>query len=154
MIYVKQILYFVLIELDIQNEENLFFLIKSFLSSIFQWFGNLVTMQWWNDLWLNEGFASFVEFIGANLVNPKWQMMDQFVIDSVQNSLALDSHLNSHPISVPVKDPSQINEIFDTISYDKVCIFLLFLLPFIFYDHFHFLFRLVSLFYIVICVTA
>jgi len=84
-----------------------------------QWFGNLVTMQWWNDLWLNEGFASFVEFIGANLVNPKWQMMDQFVIDSVQNSLALDSHLNSHPISVPVKDPSQINEIFDTISYDK-----------------------------------
>lgn len=154
MIYVKQILYFVLIELDIQNEENLFFLIKSFLSSIFQWFGNLVTMQWWNDLWLNEGFASFVEFIGANLVNPKWQMMDQFVIDSVQNSLALDSHLNSHPISVPVKDPSQINEIFDTISYDKVCILLLFLLPFIFYDHFHFLFRLVSLFYIVICVTA
>lgn len=111
-------------------------------------------MQWWNDLWLNEGFASFVEFIGANLVNPKWQMMDQFVIDSVQNSLALDSHLNSHPISVPVKDPSQINEIFDTISYDKVCILLLFLLPFIFYDHFHFLFRLVSLFYIVICVTA
>lgn len=77
-------------------------------------------MKWWNDLWLNEGFAAFVEFIGSNHTNPEWQMMDQFIIDDVQPSLVLDSHVNSHPISVPVHDPAQINEIFDTISYDKV----------------------------------
>lgn len=102
-----------------------------------QWFGNLVTMEWWNDLWLNEGFASFVEYVGSNLVNPKWQMMDQFVIDSVQSSLALDSHKNSHPISVPVKDPSQINELFDTISYDKGSSIIRMMKDFIGSDAFH-----------------
>lgn len=102
-----------------------------------QWFGNLVTMKWWNDLWLNEGFASFVEYIGSNLVNPKWKMMDQFVIDSVQSSLSLDSHKNSHPISVPVKDPSQINELFDTISYDKGSSIIRMMKDFIGSDAFH-----------------
>lgn len=77
-------------------------------------------MKWWNDLWLNEGFAAFVEFIGSNYHDPSWKMMDQFIVDDVQSSLALDSHANSHPISVPVHNPAQINEIFDTISYDKV----------------------------------
>ena len=85
-----------------------------------QWFGNLVTMKWWNDLWLNEGFAAYVEFIGAGKVGPTWHMMDQFIVDDTQLSLTLDSHANSHPISAEVKDPSQINSIFDSISYDKV----------------------------------
>lgn len=77
-------------------------------------------MEWWNDLWLNEGFAAFVEFIGADIADPTWQMMDQFIVDDTQSSLTLDSHCNSHPISVPVKNPAEINQIFDTISYDKV----------------------------------
>lgn len=84
-----------------------------------QWFGNLVTMKWWNDLWLNEGAASFFEYKGVNHVSPHWNMMDQFVLDKTQSGLSLDGLATSHPISVPVKDPSEIEAIFDTISYNK-----------------------------------
>jgi len=84
-----------------------------------QWFGNLVTMEWWNDLWLNEGFASFMEYLCVDDIFPAWQMMDQFVTSHVQRSLVSDSHSDSHPISVPVKDPKEVNSIFDAISYDK-----------------------------------
>ncbi|XP_022084598.1 endoplasmic reticulum aminopeptidase 1-like [Acanthaster planci] len=84
-----------------------------------QWFGNLVTMEWWNDLWLNEGFATYVQYIGTNHYQPDWHMMDQFTVLTVQAALEADSQGNSHPISVPVGDPSEINAIFDSISYDK-----------------------------------
>ena len=49
-----------------------------------QWFGNLVTMKWWTDLWLNEGFAVYTEFIGTALVAPETQYKDRFVIESLQ----------------------------------------------------------------------
>ena len=77
-------------------------------------------MEWWNDLWLNEGFASFMEYLCVDDIFPAWQMMDQFVTSHVQRSLVSDSHSDSHPISVPVKDPKEVNSIFDAISYDKV----------------------------------
>ncbi|KAL4228484.1 Endoplasmic reticulum aminopeptidase 1 [Mactra antiquata] len=84
-----------------------------------QWFGNLVTMKWWDDLWLNEGFASYVEYIGSGIIDEQWHMDDQFVLDASLNALYLDCLENSHPINLPVDNPNQINEMFDTITYDK-----------------------------------
>lgn len=76
-------------------------------------------MSWWNDLWLNEGAASYFEYKGVNHLSPEWFMMDQFVLDKTQQGLALDALSTSHPISVSVKDPNEIEAIFDAISYAK-----------------------------------
>ncbi|KAF7263953.1 hypothetical protein GWI33_000819, partial [Rhynchophorus ferrugineus] len=84
-----------------------------------QWFGNLVTMEWWTHLWLNEGYASFVEFLCVNYLFPEYDIWKQFVNDSYIRALELDSLKNSHPIEVPVGNPSEIDEIFDDISYNK-----------------------------------
>lgn len=85
-----------------------------------QWFGNLVTMKWWNDLWLNEGFASFVENLGVDHIHPEWRMLEQFSISTTQEALLLDSLDASHPIMAPVENPNEIEAIFDAISYKKV----------------------------------
>ncbi|XP_029162416.1 aminopeptidase N-like [Nylanderia fulva] len=84
-----------------------------------QWFGNLVTPSWWTDLWLNEGFASYVEYIGIDAVEPSWKVLEQFVIHDLQNVFSLDALESSHPISIEVGHPDEISEIFDRISYGK-----------------------------------
>ncbi|KAJ3214021.1 Aminopeptidase 2 mitochondrial [Dinochytrium kinnereticum] len=84
-----------------------------------QWFGNLVTMNWWNDLWLNEGFATFVGWLAVDKLFPEWDIWTQFIINDYSQGITLDSLRSSHPILVDVKSPAEINEIFDAISYSK-----------------------------------
>ncbi|XP_008559136.1 puromycin-sensitive aminopeptidase isoform X1 [Microplitis demolitor] len=84
-----------------------------------QWFGNLVTMEWWTHLWLNEGYASFVEFLCVAHLFPEYDIWTQFVTDTHIKALELDGLKNSHPIEVPVGHPTEIDEIFDDISYNK-----------------------------------
>jgi len=84
-----------------------------------QWFGNLVTPFWWTDLWLNEGFASYVQYLGVEAVQPQLNYLDQFVLEEIHGTLRLDALESSHPISIQVKHPDEINELFDSISYNK-----------------------------------
>ncbi|XP_063699325.1 puromycin-sensitive aminopeptidase [Culicoides brevitarsis] len=84
-----------------------------------QWFGNLVTMKWWTDLWLNEGYASFSEFLCVHFLFPEFDIWTQFVTDMYTRALDLDSLKSSHPIEVEVQHPDEIDEIFDEISYNK-----------------------------------
>ncbi|KAK1887476.1 Aminopeptidase N [Dissostichus eleginoides] len=86
------------------------------------WFGNLVTLRWWNDLWLNEGFASYVEYLGADNAEPDWNIKDLIVLNDVHRVFAVDALASSHPLSSKEEDiqkPAQISELFDAISYSK-----------------------------------
>ncbi|XP_047197366.1 endoplasmic reticulum aminopeptidase 1b [Hippoglossus stenolepis] len=83
-----------------------------------QWFGNLVTMEWWNDLWLNEGFAKFMEFVSLDITYPELQV-DDFFLGKCFEAMEVDSLSSSHPVSTPVENPMQIQEMFDDVSYDK-----------------------------------
>ncbi|XP_074533301.1 aminopeptidase N-like [Halichoeres trimaculatus] len=86
------------------------------------WFGNLVTLRWWNDLWLNEGFASYVEYLGADHAEPDWNVKDLIVLNDVHRVFAIDALASSHPLSSKEEDiqkPEQISELFDAISYSK-----------------------------------
>lgn len=112
-----------------------------------QWFGNICTMDWWDGLWLNEGFATWASWVSApgrfpllarktrntllicsvnlapqyscNAFYPEWHVWQTYVIDNLQSALSLDSLRSSHPIEVPVKRADEINQIFDAISYSK-----------------------------------
>ncbi|CAH2274215.1 aminopeptidase N [Pelobates cultripes] len=87
-----------------------------------QWFGNLVTIQWWNDLWLNEGFATYVEYLGADKAEPTWNIKDLIVLNDVHYVMAVDALASSHPLTSKeeeVNTPAQISELFDSIAYSK-----------------------------------
>jgi len=89
-----------------------------------QWFGDLVTMAWWDDLWLNEGFANWLQTKPIAAWKPDWNLELDDVRDS-ERALAVDSLASTHPIHQPAETPNGINELFDTISYDKAAAVLL-----------------------------
>lgn len=84
-----------------------------------QWFGNLVTMRWWTDLWLNESFASWMSYLAVDHLFPDWKVWTQFIVDEQGLALKLDALEHTHPIEVEVRHPDEIRTIFDAISYEK-----------------------------------
>ena len=76
-------------------------------------------MQWWDDLWLNEGFASWCENWATNEMYPDFKMWDQFTTGALAAALRLDSLRSSHPIQVPIHDAKEVEQVFDAISYCK-----------------------------------
>ena len=83
-----------------------------------QWFGDLVTMDWWDGIWLNEGFASWMEVKASDHFHPEWDLWSD-ALDSKEMAMRVDLRAGTHPIIQPIKDVLQANEAFDTITYEK-----------------------------------
>ncbi|MGC9106125.1 MAG: M1 family metallopeptidase [Thermoprotei archaeon] len=84
-----------------------------------QWFGNLVTMDWWDDLWLNESFATFMSYKAVSANYRQWDMWGDFVSSETGPAFFRDSFSTTHPIHAEIKDPHEIEQIFDDITYGK-----------------------------------
>ncbi len=78
-----------------------------------QWFGNLVTMEWWTHLWLNESFATYMAYLVTNELFPDWNYWTKFVLDEQSTALYADVLKVTQPVEVEVKHPDEINEQFD-----------------------------------------
>ncbi|KAH8242277.1 hypothetical protein KR038_008937 [Drosophila bunnanda] len=89
-----------------------------------QWFGNLVTPKRWDDLWLKEGFACYMSFKALEFSHPEFQVMDTFTVSEFSASMELDSDNTSHAISFEVRTTSDVQRIFNPISYSKSTILL------------------------------
>ncbi len=86
---------------------------------VHQWFGDLVTMKWWNDVWLNESFADYMSHKVVDGIFPSWRIMLDYLADTVGSAMAVDQLNSTHPISVEVRTPGEVDQIFDEISYNK-----------------------------------
>lgn len=78
-----------------------------------QWFGNLVTMNWWNDLWLNESFANMMEYVAIDTLHPEWRMWEDFATNEVTVALRRDSLDGVQSVQADVNHPDEISTLFD-----------------------------------------
>jgi tricorn protease interacting factor F2/3 len=83
------------------------------------WFGDLVTMKWWDDLWLNESFATFMSYKAVASKYPEWRVQDNFFLNEQAIAFNKDALASTHPIEAKVKEPEEVEQLFDEISYSK-----------------------------------
>lgn len=100
-----------------RNREEIFTVVAHEMAH--QWFGDLVTMNWWDDLWLNEGFASWMESKASADLNPDWNARASAVVEAREAAMGLDATAATHPIIRPVATVEQLSEAFDQITYQK-----------------------------------
>jgi puromycin-sensitive aminopeptidase len=82
------------------------------------WFGDLVTMKWWNGLWLNEAFATFMEVAAVDAFRPGWRRWDSFTLERAA-AFAVDSLASTRPVEYPVRSPEEAEGMFDVLTYQK-----------------------------------
>ncbi|XP_048007614.1 membrane alanyl aminopeptidase-like [Leguminivora glycinivorella] len=92
-----------------------------------KWFGNLVTCRWWDNVWINEGFASYFEYFAMDGVDPSMELADQFIIMYVQSALSADASAGTRALQHTVNSPTEVTGHFSGISYSKGATFLLML---------------------------
>ena len=82
------------------------------------WFGDLVTMRWWNGIWLNEAFATFMSYLCVDAMEPSWRVFDSFQAIRM-TAFEVDSLVSTRPIEFPVESPDEASGMFDTLTYTK-----------------------------------
>ncbi len=83
------------------------------------WFGNMATLRWWNDVWLNEAFANTLMYFAMDHLQPDFHVQDTLVVHDIFAVMEKDSVETTHPVSTHVEDPRQVQQYFDEISYEK-----------------------------------
>ena len=100
-----------------QDKETIILIVAHELAH--QWFGNLTTMKWWTEIWLNEGFATFCQYLCADVLFPELKFQENLITNCLSLAFNLDKLSTSHAVEININDPSEISQVFDAISYQK-----------------------------------